>query len=320
MRICVSGASGYVGGWLLAELHRRGHEVHAQDLVYPNTTEPVWSTFRLFDLNCREAREDWLEDRRPDVVVHLAALYGRVWGEVDMYKTAGMNAGLTGQLARDCAHYKARLMFVSSSEVYGESANSGTVGIGTPLAPVNMYGLSKKWGEEASRAYAPEGLMVARLNMPYGPEYWPPKQAEKPHTSGRPGTVGYNVLHSMLWQAEHGFDLRVHQGTERCLTWVGDSVRGLAVILESGKAGTWNVCRNDDHYPVLELAHKVKELTGSSSRVVECAPPAQITFRKSLDDSHLRALGWEPETDLSDGMKLTYEYFRKFDRDGVWQG
>jgi nucleoside-diphosphate-sugar epimerase len=320
MRICVTGAAGYVGGWLLAELSRRGHEVHAQDLVYPNTGQPTWQTFRMFDLTNREAREDWLDDRCPEVVIHLAALYGRVWGEVDMYKTAGMNAGLAGQLARDCADRGARLMFMSSSEVYGTSANDGLVCPSSQLRPLNMYGLSKKWGEEASLNYCPDGIMVTRLNMPYGPSYWPPKRDEKPRTSGRPGVIGYNVLHSMLWQAEHNMDLVVHAGTERCLTWIGDSVRGLADILESGRSGIWNVCRNDDHNTVEELARRVVELTGSKSQVVVRKPPERITFRKLLDDSALRDIGWVPGTDLDEGMKLTYEYFRKFDWNGTWQG
>lgn len=321
MKVAVTGAAGYIGGWLLAELHRRGHEVHAQDLVHPNAVERTWETFRAFDLRHEDARTDWLDEFRPDAVIHLAALYGRVWGEKDMYKTAGMNAGLTGALARDTAAAGARLLFMSSSEVYGHAADRGPVGpYCSALEPMNMYGLSKKWGEEAARAYAPDGLMVTRLNMPYGPAWWPPHVAEVPHISGRPGTLGYNVLHSMLWEAEHGLPLVVHRGTERCLTWVGDSVRGLADILESGFMGTWNVNRNDDHRPVQDIARLVKEVTGSDSAIVLQDPPERVTLRKSLLDTELRQLGWEPETSLEDGAKQAYEYFRRFDRNGAWRG
>ena len=183
-------------------------------------------------------------------------------------------------LARDCADLGARLMFMSSSEVYGETANHRTCytdarhGLVAPLQPLNMYGMSKKWGEEAAQRYAPDGLMITRLNMPYGPAYWPPPPGERTATSGQPGTVGYNVLHSMLWEASRGFDLTVHTGTTRCLTWIGDTVRGLCMILESGKSGTWNVNRNDDHRPVSELARKVVDLTGSTSPHPRGRPPS----------------------------------------------
>lgn len=327
MRVAVTGAAGYIGGWLCAELNRRGHEVHAQDLAAPGPLDfpPRWVTFHTFDL-CDPERARWLAETRPEVVIHLAALYGRVWGETDMVKTAGINAGLTAVLARDTAAIGARMMFMSSSEVYGAIANHRTCytdarhGLVAPLEPLNMYGLSKKWGEEACSRYAPDGLMVTRLNMPYGPACYPPLPGSVPPTSGRPGPIGYNVLHSMTWEAEHGFDLKVHEGTERCLTWVGDTVRGLAMIMESGRSGTWNVNRNDDHRPVAELARKVADLTGSPSRILTEDPPPGVTLRKSLDNTGLLELGWQPAVDLDEGIKRTWEYYRRFDRNGAWQG
>lgn len=305
----------------MAELEERQHEVHAQDLEVPNVMGyPDWETFRTFDLRDGDARRAWLAFVKPEVVIHLAALYGRVWGERDMYKTSGMNAGLTGEVARDCASQGVRLMYMSSSEVYGTSADDGPVWTYSPLRPRNMYGMSKKWGEEAAACYAPEGLMVTRLNMPYGPSYWSPRHGERTSTSGQPGTVGYNVLHSMVWQAAHGMDLVVHRGTTRCLTWVGDSVRGLADVLESGMSGTWNVCRNDDHRPVEEIALMVTAMTGSSSRVTVQDPPARVTMHKSLGNGALLELGWKPEVPLDEGMKRTWEYYRKFSPDGTWLG
>lgn len=321
MRVAVTGAAGYIGPWLCAELTARGHEVHAQDISPQPAADFPAAYYRSFDLASTEWRGMWLRCARPEVVIHLAALYGRVWGEVDKVRTAAVNGGLTAELAKDTADAGARLMFMSSSEVYGDAANSGTVHPDSPLYPLNMYGLSKKWGEEASRLYAPEGLMVTRLNMPYGPAYLPPpEKGERPATSGKPGTVGFNVLHSMTWEAEHGFPLRVHQGTTRCLTWVGDTVRGLAMVMESGRSGTWNVCRNDDHVPVSELARRITGITGSLSPILTEEPPPRLTMRKSLSNTGLLDLGWQPAVDLDEGIKRTWEYYRKFDQYGVWQG
>lgn len=315
MRIAVTGAGGYIGGWVRVVFTARGHLIKGQDRVpIPGTAH------RVFDLADNTLRRTWLEECRPDAVIHLAALYGRVWGEQDLTSTVAANAGITAELARDCQRMGVPLMFLSSSEVYGRSALNGTVTPATPLQPLNMYGMSKKWGEEACRAYAPDGLMIARLNMPYGPPKDFPLPGERPHNSGVPGLVGYNVVHSMTWEATHGLPLTVHRGTERCLTWVGDSVRGLAMILESGRSGTWNVCRNDDHRTVSDLAKLVLTVTGSSSEVVEEEPPAGVTLRKSLDNTELLALGWHPETTLDQGVKRCWEYFSRFDPDGMWRG
>src|SRR5277367_1234904 len=133
MKVAITGAAGYIGGWLMAELSDRGHVVYAQDLVKPDGPAN-WATFHTFDLGSQE-RITWLRATEPEVVIHLAALYGRVWGEVDMVKTAGANAGLTAVVARDTAAHGARLMYVSSSEVYGRSADQGTVYPYSPLYP-----------------------------------------------------------------------------------------------------------------------------------------------------------------------------------------
>lgn len=314
MRIAVTGAAGYIGGHLARELTARGHEVRGQD------TRPVWPG-RSFDLSDDKARFHWLFGVKPDLVVHLAARYGRVWCEDGLKETAYANAGLTAELARDCAHLGIRLLYVSSSEVYGEAAmQPGPVTEDAVLRPLNMYGLTKKWGEEACLAYAGPGLAIARLNMPYGPPAVLPQPGTIPHHSGRVGDVGYNALHTMLWQASHGMPLTVHRGTERCYTWIGDAVRGLAMIAESGNAGTWNVCRDDDYVSSADLARRCAALAGSSPDVIEKEPDGQVTPRKHLDSARLRKLGWAPAVSLGDGMAETLPYVAMFDREGRWRG
>lgn len=313
MRIAITGMGGYIGGWLHETLTARGHEVTGQDIMPANDCTS-------FDLADDQMRQWWLDDCNPELVVHLAALYGRVWGEVDLAETVNENAGLTAVLARDCYDNGARLMYVSSSEVYGAAAYDGPVTAATPLQPLNMYGLSKKWGEEAARLYAPDGLMIVRLNMPYGPSAVTPRPGEIPATSGRVGPRGYNALHTMCWQASHGMDITVHRDTERCFTWAGDAVRGLAVIAESGRAGTWNVCRDDDHQPMGELARRIVTAAGSESRIVQQDTPPGVTVRKRLDNTGLLELGWKPEIHLEAGIESTLDHFRRFDAEGRWRG
>jgi len=183
-----------------------------------------------------------------------------------------------------------------------------------------MYGLSKLWGEEACRLYAPKGLAIARLNMPYGPPGAAPLPGEV-KTSDAVGPRGYNMLHTFLWQASHGMPITVHRGAERCMTWVGDAVRGLALVIESGYAGTLNVCRDDDHVSVRELAILAVLLADRQpeSVIKETDLPAGVTPRKRLDSSALAALGWKPEVDLEEGMSRSMLHYSRFDREGRWQ-
>lgn len=314
MRIAVTGAAGYIGGHLVRELQARGHEVFPQDAHDDGSVS-------TFSLASEEGRREWLSESAPDLVVHLAARYGRVWCEDDLIATAGANAGLTAELARDCGRAGIRLLYVSSSEVYGVAAMlPGPVTEDAILRPLNMYGLTKKWGEEASLAYAEPGLAIARLNMPYGPPAILPEPGTIPHHSGRVGDTGYNALHTMLWQASHDMPIVVHKGTERCYTWIGDAIRGLVLVIESGKAGTWNICRDDDYVSSAALAWRCVELAHSASSVIEKEPDGQITPRKHLDGTRLRQLGWRPSVSLADGMRETLPYIALFDREGRWRG
>jgi len=316
LKILVTGAAGYIAGHLIRELSFRGHSVRTQDIA------PGPDVDNVFDLADYRERSRWLEFHSPDMVIHLAALYGRVWGEKNLSRTVQANTGMTAELARDTARAGARLMFISSSEVYGKTADQrGDVLTTMPLLPLNMYGLSKKWGEEACQLYAPDGLMITRLNMPYGPAAVLPDPGTVPRFSGRAGVLGYNVLHTMLWQASHGMPITVHKGTARCFTYVGDTCRGLAMIAESGYEGVWNVNRNDDHVIMSTLAEWCRALVpGCASEITEEEPPGQVTLRKRLDSDRLWEMGWRPQVDLVDGMKMTLDYVSRYDRDGRWQG
>jgi nucleoside-diphosphate-sugar epimerase len=316
LKILVTGAAGYIAGHLVRELSARGHSVRTQDRV------PGPDVDNVFDLTHDRERFRWLAFHSPDMVIHLAALYGRVWGEKSLRATVEANAGLTAELARDTARVGARMMFMSSSEVYGRTADQrGDILTTMPLNPRNMYGLSKKWGEEACQLYAPDGLMITRLNMPYGPAAVLPDAGVVPRFSGKAGVLGYNALHTMLWEAFHGMPITVHKGCSRCFTYVGDTCRGLALIAESGYEGVWNVNRNDDHVSMSVLAEWCRVLVpGCTSEITEEAPDSQITLMKRLDSDRLWDMGWRPQVDLVDGMKYTLDYVSRYDRHGRWEG
>ena len=313
LRIAVTGAAGYIGGHLCAELLARGHEVHGQDKHAPLG---CWQ----FDLRDDEVRRAWLQFLKPDVVVHLAATYGRIWGERDLAETALQNAGIAAALARDTANAGARLVYVSSSEVYGTAAD-GNDTRASLLDPLNMYGLTKKWGEEAARLYAPDGLTIARLNMPYGPPVTDPEPGTSPPHSGRVGPAGYNMLHTFLWQAANGLPITVHRGAERSMTWIGDAVAGLAQLAETEGLSwpAWDVCRDDDYRPVADIAALAVKLAGSQSEVREVDMPEGITPRKRLGSSPLRHLGWQPKVSLEDGMAMALPHFARYDADGIFR-
>ena len=152
MRILITGAAGFIGQHLTRELET-DHDVFMVDRHHG------------VDLHRRGAIELALGMCKPNVVVHLAAKVGRLFGEDDVTETIRDNTGMTATVALRA--HGIRLVYASTSEVYGDQNNMVCYEDGPLSLPHNAYGLSKRWGEEACRLYAPDGLTVWRISMPY---------------------------------------------------------------------------------------------------------------------------------------------------------
>jgi len=210
----------------------------------------------------------------------------------------------------------ARVVYASTSEVYGDRGTmecwENMPGVGeAEHMPHNLYGLTKLWGEQAFRMYAPDGLQIVRLSMPYGP--------------GVPPGRGRAAINNVLWQAATGQPIPIHEGAERSWCWIGDTVAAIRMVLEHGAWNVWsgsnegvfNVGRDDDARPMLEVAHMACDMVGASRDLVEVvAAPNMQTVVKRLSTSKLAALGWRPSTDLETGMARVLEWVRQYDRDG----
>ncbi|MFM9077240.1 MAG: SDR family NAD-dependent epimerase/dehydratase, partial [Solirubrobacterales bacterium] len=84
-------------------------------------------------------------------------------------------------------------------------------------------------------------------------------------------------------------------------------VRGLIALAESGEHLPVNI-GNPDEYTLQQLAENVIEVTGSKSEIVHEPLPTDDPQVRQPDISRARdILGWEPKTDLNDGLKKTIE-------------
>lgn len=293
MKIGVTGAAGFIGTWLGVELIQYGHDVEGFDRTYGDGD--------LLDPGVFAA---WLERTRPDVVVHLAAQVGRIFSEDDVRRTVRLNAEMTAVVAQACGAAGVRLAYASTSEIYGDQGDQLCHEDGPVVLPQGAYGLTKRWGEEACRLYAPDGLVIFRPSMPYGP--------------GAPPGRGRRAMDTMLWQAHHRMPITVHRGAERSWCWVGDVVRGIRLAIEQPDAITVNIGRDDDPRSMLEIAQTACKLAGApDSLIEEVEAPAAQTVVKRLSTDRLRALGWAPTVDLDEGIQQVYDWVSRYDADGT---
>ena len=281
MKVLVTGASGFVGRALVNELRHgeRAYEVHALERRDGDLSEPG-------------VAEAAVVEARPDVVVHSAARIGVARCEDEPLLALRSNVLATALVARAAAVHGARLAYVSSADVYG--ARPGVVDEEAEPAPESLYALTKWWGEQAARLYAPEGLLVLRLANPYGP--------------GVTAGSGKGALPTMLRQAELREPIPAFRGEARAWCWIGDVVRGIRLALDV--EGLINVGSDAEPVPLADAARLACDLVGAPRQLVEEVeqPPGRVAPRVSVE--RLRALGWRPEVELEAGLRLTLDSLR----------
>ena len=165
-RILVTGASGFVGGWLAPALRRRfgdGCEIFGASV---NGKAVEGQVPVSLDLMSRESVEAAVRQVRPTACVHLAGVTHvvgaadaptRAW-EVNLRGTMFLAEALLAE-APDC-----RLVHVSSGEVYGLSANRfERLNEDCPLAPANLYAVTKAAADLAIGEMALRGLKAVRF-------------------------------------------------------------------------------------------------------------------------------------------------------------
>lgn len=150
--ILITGASGFVGRHLLAELRWR---LPAEAVVEAR-----------FDVSDARAVSDGVAAARPGALVHLAAIAAPSQARKDPDAAWRVNLGGTLNLARAvlAAEPACVLLFASSADAYGHSFAAGTpLDEAAPLAPLNAYAATKAAADLALGALAAEGLRCVRL-------------------------------------------------------------------------------------------------------------------------------------------------------------
>lgn len=154
-KILVTGAGGFTGRYLAAELQRAGHEVHG--LVHRPVASgkvPGVSALHVADLSDAAGLAAVVNEVQPDKVAHLAAIAFVAHGDIEaIYRT---NLVGTRHLLEALVQGKAPLdavLLASSSNVYGNVVG-GVLDENTPPAPANDYAVSKLAMEYAARLYA----------------------------------------------------------------------------------------------------------------------------------------------------------------------
>jgi GDP-4-dehydro-6-deoxy-D-mannose reductase len=287
----MSGATGFVGAWLLPRLARDAHEVLAAD-----------PSIDVCDAAVLDAA---IAAAAPDAIVHLAARASVADSFADPAAAARVNYFGTLHLLRAVARHapRARVLLVSSSEVYGGSEDAEPIGEERPLAPASPYARSKAAADRLGAAFAHDGLDVVRA---------------RPWNHTGPGQSDAYVASSFARQlAELALGRREpslragNLGAVRDFLDVADVVDAYARLLDPRvPAGAYNIATG-----VGTRIEQLLELLTARAKLqpaIEIDPARVRADRASVGDATKlrKATGWLPRIPLEDTLARLFDDWR----------
>jgi dTDP-glucose 4,6-dehydratase len=305
-RVVVTGGAGFLGSHLCDRLLARGDEVVAIDNLVTGTTRNIEHLFGVDGFTfVRHDVSTYVWVPGPvDAVLHFASPASPkdyLEMPIQTLKVGSLGTHNTLGLAKAKG---ARYLLASTSEVYGDPQvhpqPESYWGHVNPVGPRGVYDEAKRFAEAMTMAYHRyHGLdvRIVRIFNTYGPRLRP--------RDGR-------VVSNFLVQALAGEPLTIYgDGTQtRSFCFVDDLVRGILALLDGPITGPCNI-GNPGEFTMLELAEVVREVTGSTSRVVFEPLPVDDPTQRQPDITLARgALGWEPQVPLREGLARTAAWLR----------
>lgn len=307
-RILVTGGAGFVGSHLCKRLLQEGNEVICLDNFFTGNKNNIIELlkFPLFELVRHDITESYFAE--VDEIYNLACPASPVhyqYNPIKTIKTSVMGAINVLGLAK---RVKAKVLQASTSEVYGDphihpqpETYWGNV---NPIGIRSCYDEGKRCAETLFMDYHIQNnvsIKIIRIFNTYGPNMNP--------NDGR-------VVSNFIVQALKGEDITIFgDGLQtRSFQYVDDLVEGMIRMMNSDKLflGPVNL-GNPNEFTMLELAEKVIQLTGSTSKIIFMPLPQDDPKQRQPDITlaKQRLNNWEPIIQLEEGLIHTINYFKE---------
>ena len=282
----VIGSEGNVGAPLVRYLQASGYDVLEAD-IRPRARPG----YLIADIN---QPVDLLPafDWGPDVVFMLSAIVSRVACEQASGLAIATNLAGINNVLQLCKRVDARLVFFSSSEVYGPECDPMDEAVSDPK-PNNRYGLSKLLGEQLveyeTRTYGLKAVSI-RPFMIY--------DENEEFGSRRSAMIRFSSELAM------GRSIQVHSGSARSWLHISDAVRAMEAAAHVDEYMAINI-GHPDIFPIEELAEQIRAELGAPGSLIEYLPqPDGMTpIKQPILNRQRDVLGISPAVSLKEGVQ-----------------
>jgi len=307
LRAVITGGAGFLGSHLCDLFIEKGWEVLCLDNLVTGTDSNIshllsHPRFKFANQNVSQ----YIEVQGPvDAVLHFASPASPpdyLKFPIQTLKVGALGTHNTLGLAMA---KQAKFLLASTSECYGDPEVSPQPetywGHVNPIGPRGVYDEAKRFAEAITMAYHryhKVDTRIVRIFNTYGPRMR--------LNDGR-------ALPNFLYQALVGEPITVYgDGKQtRSFCYVADLIAGIYKLLESDEHEPVNV-GNPQEITILEFAERVRALVGTAAPIVFQPLPQDDPKQRCPDITKARrVLRWEPKVGLEEGLRITYDYFRK---------
>jgi len=305
LRNLITGGAGFLGSHLVDRIMKSGEKVICLDNFFTGSKENIeyWIGHPSFELVDHDITDPIKID--VDRIWHLACPASPIHYQFNPIKTAKTSFIGTYNMLGLARRVGARILFASTSEVYGNpkihpqpEKYTGNV---NPIGIRSCYDEGKRVAEslcyDYMRMHSVE-IRIARIFNTYGPRML--------LNDGR-------LISKLLVQSITGEDLTIYgDGNQtRSFCFIDDLIDSLILLMNSSSQGPMNL-GNPEELSILQIANLIR------SKAIK---KVNLRFLKELEDDPLRRkpsielaqkeLNWKPKIMFNEGLEITREYFQK---------
>ncbi len=310
-RILITGAAGFLGSHLCDRAIKEGYHVIAMDNLITGDLKNIEHLFKLehFEFYHHDITKFIHIPGKLDYILHFASPASPIDYLKIPIQTLKVGAHGTHNCLGLAKAKGARILVASTSEVYGDPQVHPQTeeywGNVNPVGPRGVYDEAKRFMESITMAYHRfHGVetRIIRIFNTYGPRMR--------LNDGR-------ALPAFIGQALRGEDLTVFgDGSQtRSFCYVDDLVEGIYRLLMSDYELPVNI-GNPSEISLKDFAEEIIKLTGTAQKIIYKPLPIDDPKQRQPDITKAKQiLGWEPKVSRSEGLKITYNYFKNLPKE-----
>lgn len=297
-KVFVSGGAGFIGSHLVKSLVAKGHQVVVSDILLRGNKidSETFRKIEFHDADVRDAEKMVQLCKGCDMIYHFAAVLG-----VDVVAdnpVETMDTEIIGMRNICEAALKngiKKIMYASTSGIYGHSAIDQTVTENIIVDPRTSYAIAKRYNEIYLAAlFQEKGLesVSVRFFNIYGP-----------------GQDSRMVIPRFIEQAKNNEPITVYgTGSQtRDFTFVDDTIKACLLLSEKIKGAEIYNIANEREISISELAQTIIRISGSASEIIYLEAPSkrydyEVGRRWGSSEKLWSTTGYKPETKLEEGL------------------